>query len=62
MFIDDKLIGSIQLEQNRAAEPEYMYQKKRELEDKYKEVVDASGTVPTYLIEARTTTENRKRK
>ena len=62
MFINDKLIGNVQIDQEHANSPEYIYQKKKELEEKHKEILEASGAVPTYFMEIRSTTENRRRR
>lgn len=62
MFINDKLIGSTPIDKELANNPEYIFQKKKELEETYKEIVRTSPTLPVYYMELRSTTENRRRR
>ena len=60
MFVNDKLIGSIPIDTTLSNNHQYIHQKKKELEEKFREKIQLSGSEPSYAFEASPTTERRR--
>lgn len=61
LFLEEKFIGSLPIDPNLLCDANYIYKKKSELEEAYKELLLKSNSVPSFSILAHSV-DNPKRK
>ena len=62
LFISDKLISTILVDKDTIEDPTRLAQKKNELEEEFKELIEKSRTKPTFYLEVDSSLHRKKGK
>ncbi len=61
LFVKDKLIASLPIDDKYTNDPFYLPSLKKELEEKYKELIEESKSKPSFSIESKSVVSSRRR-
>ena len=62
LFVDDKLIASLPIDNNSMNDPFYLPSLKKELEEQHKQLIEESKSQPVFSIEPKSLMSSRRQK